>query len=121
MRMRIAEINEDAVAHIFGDEPVEAAHDLSDTFLIARDDLAQVLRVHAGGERRRTDQVAEHEGDLTTLRGVPRPVDCRKSVGLRHFRARVSAQNGYGGEQLTAVPDDADSQILQVRSEEPRL
>ena len=35
--------------------------------LIGGNDLAQVLRVHAGGERRRTDQVREHHRDLAAL------------------------------------------------------
>ena len=58
MRLRIAEIDEHAVAHVFRHEAAEAAHGLGDAFLIGRNDLAQVLRVHAGGERRRADQVA---------------------------------------------------------------
>jgi hypothetical protein len=37
---RIAEINEHAVAHIFGDETVEAAHRLGDTLMIGADHLA---------------------------------------------------------------------------------
>ena len=58
MGLRIAKIDEDAVAQVLRHEPAEAAHDLSDAFVIGRNDLAQVLRVHAGGERRRADQVA---------------------------------------------------------------
>ena len=38
-----------------------------------------------------------------------RPVDCRKSVGWRRFRARVSAQGSNGVEQLTAMPENADA------------
>src|SRR5262249_42069006 len=40
MRLGIAEIDEDTVAHIFGHEPAEAAHRLSDAFLISGDDLS---------------------------------------------------------------------------------
>ena len=67
MRLRIAEINQHAVAHVFGDEAAEAAHGLGDAFLIGRNDLAQVLRVHAGGQCRRADQVREHHRDLASL------------------------------------------------------
>ena len=70
MGLRIAEIDQHAVAHVFRHEPAEAAHGLGDAFLIGRNDLAQVLRVHAGGERRRTDQVREHHRDLAALGGV---------------------------------------------------
>ena len=67
MRLGIAEIDEDAVAHIFRYEATEAAHGLGNAFLIGRNDLAQVLRVHAGGECRRADQVREHHCDLAAL------------------------------------------------------
>ena len=78
MGLRIAEIDQHAVAHIFRHEPAEAAHGLGDAFLIGRNDLAQVLRVHAGGERRRADQVGEHHRDLAALGGVLRRA-CRLS------------------------------------------
>ncbi len=51
MGLRIAEINQHAVAHVFGHEAAEAANRLGDAFLVGGNDLAQVLGVHAGGER----------------------------------------------------------------------
>jgi hypothetical protein len=33
-------------------------------FVIGGDDLPQILRVEAGGERRRADEIAEHHRDL---------------------------------------------------------
>ena len=36
------------------------------------ENLAQILRVHARGERRRADQVGEHHSDLAALGGVLR-------------------------------------------------
>jgi hypothetical protein len=117
VRLRITKICQHAVAQIFRYEPVEAANGLGEAFLIGRDDLAQVLWVHAGGERRRTDKVAEHDGDLAAL-GVS--VDCRNSVAWRDFRARVSAQGGDGVEQLTAVSNNAYAEILQVLCRQAR-
>ena len=70
MGLRIAEIDQHAVAHVFRHEAAEAANRLGDAFLIGRNDLAQVLGVHAGGERRRPDQVREHHRDLPALGGV---------------------------------------------------
>ena len=67
MGLRIAEIHEDAVAHVLRHEPAEALHGPGDALLIGGNDLAQVLRVHPGGERRRTDEVREHHRDLATL------------------------------------------------------
>jgi hypothetical protein len=41
MRFRIAEINKNAVTHVFGHEAAEAAHRLGDAFLISRNDLGR--------------------------------------------------------------------------------
>ena len=48
MGLGIAEIDEDAVAHVLRHEPAEALHGLGDTLLISGNDLAEVFRVHAG-------------------------------------------------------------------------
>jgi hypothetical protein len=42
----------------------KAAHGLGDALLIRRDHVAQILRVQAGGDRRRADQIAEHHRHL---------------------------------------------------------
>ena len=71
MRVRIAKVHKDTVPHISCDEAAKAAHGAGHAFLIGRNDLAQVLRIHAGGERRRTDQVREHHSHLAPLGFVP--------------------------------------------------
>ena len=78
-RMTHLTARQHAVAHVFGDEAAEAAHGLGDAFLIRRNDLAQVLRVHARRECRRPDQVREHHRDLAAL----------GSVGLWTHRCRA--------------------------------
>src|SRR5262249_7212136 len=70
MGLGIAEVDEDTVAKIFRHKPVKATHGLGDASLISRNDLAQILRVHAGGECGRADEVGEHHRDLATLSGV---------------------------------------------------
>jgi len=45
MRLRISEINQHAVAHVFGDKAVKAADRLGDTAMIGADDLAQILGI----------------------------------------------------------------------------
>jgi hypothetical protein len=67
VREGIAEVHEHSVAHVFGYKPVEAAHRLGDGFLIGRDDLTQVFRVHPGGERRRPDQIRKHHRNVAAL------------------------------------------------------
>src|SRR5262249_29948564 len=70
MRLRVAEIHEDAIAHVLGNEPAQALHGLCKPLLIARDGLVQVYRVHARRQRRRTDKVREHHSDLAAFGGV---------------------------------------------------
>ena len=87
MGLRIAEIHQHAVSHVLGHEAAEATHRLGDAFLIGGNDLAQVLRVHAGGECGRTDKVGEHHRDLAALAGV---------LGLR-FRSDGRFRSCRGG------------------------
>ena len=47
VRLRVAEVHEHTIAHVFRHEPTGASHGLGDALLIRGDDLAQVLRVHA--------------------------------------------------------------------------
>ena len=70
MRLRIPEVHKHTVAHVLRHETAEAAHSHRDAFLIGRDDLAKVLRVHATRECGRTHKVREHHGDLSALCGV---------------------------------------------------
>ena len=59
---RKAEINQHAVAHVFGDEAVEAAHRRRHAAVIGADHLAQLLGIEPRRQCRRADQVAEHHG-----------------------------------------------------------
>ena len=52
VRLRIAEVDQDAVAHVLRYEAAEATHGLGDALLIGRNDLAEVFRVHARRQRR---------------------------------------------------------------------
>jgi hypothetical protein len=47
MGLRIAKVHEHAVVHVLRHESAEALHGFGDALLIGRDDLAQVLGVHA--------------------------------------------------------------------------
>ena len=69
MGLGVAKVDKHAVAQIPRHETAETAHGFSDTFLIGRDELAQVFRVHPSGERGRTNKVREHHRDLTTFGG----------------------------------------------------
>jgi hypothetical protein len=115
VRMRIAEVDQHAVAHVFRHKPVEAAHRLGDTLLIGRDDLSQVLRVHVGGECCRTDQVGKHHRNLAALGGIDvSPVRWRKIIRRRRLGGCNTAQGGDSVQQLATVSDNFDAEILQV-------
>jgi hypothetical protein len=67
MRLGIAEIDQHAIAHIFGDKTAKAGGSVGNTAMIGADDLAQILGIEARGQRRRTNQIAEHHGQLPPL------------------------------------------------------
>jgi hypothetical protein len=52
MRLWVTEIGQHAVAHVFGDKPIEAADDLGDRSMIGTDDLAQIFGIEARRQRR---------------------------------------------------------------------
>ena len=52
VRLGVAEVDQDPVAHVLRYEAAEALHGLRDALLIGRNDLAQVFRVHARRQRR---------------------------------------------------------------------
>ncbi|HXE26605.1 MAG TPA: hypothetical protein VN637_17115 [Roseiarcus sp.] len=60
----IAKVRQDAVPHILSDGSAELAYGFARAARIGRKDVPQILRIHAGGERRRPDQVGEHDGEL---------------------------------------------------------
>ncbi len=62
--VRIAEVHHDAVPHVLGDVSAELVHGFFGASRIGGEDVPQILRVHAGGERRRPDQIGEHHRDL---------------------------------------------------------
>src|SRR5262249_23997693 len=67
--------------------------------LISRNDLSQVLRVHAGGKRGRTDQVRERHRDLAALGFVP-----WARVGPRRKLGRGGGGSGKLGNRLEKSP-----------------
>jgi len=106
--LRVAEVDQNPVAHVLGYEPAEALHRLGNTLLVAANNLAQVFRVHAGRERRGAHKVREHHRHLTALGTV----FGRGAWGTRRGRcanggrltARLITQGRDGIQQLHAVP-----------------
>jgi hypothetical protein len=100
MRLRVAEIDEHAVSHVFGDIAAEAGDGVGDGAMISADDLAQILGIEPRRERGRADQVAEHHRELTPLRSLDarwwRWGYQRGSGGLPNRLATTTAEFGSG-------------------------
>ena len=79
MRPRVTEIDQHAVAHVFGDKAVEAGDDRGDRTVIGGDDLAQILGIEPRG------QSSSSRPDRRTS---------PSAVGVRH------RQSGWGWKQL---------------------
>src|SRR5262249_53594008 len=45
VRLRVAEINQDPVTHVFGDKAVKRGTDLGDSAMVGTNDLAKILRI----------------------------------------------------------------------------
>src|SRR5215472_7510802 len=85
MRSRIAEIDENTVAHVFRDKAVERVDSVGDHATIGGDDLTQIFGIEPRGELCRSDQVAEHYRQLPPLGGVGYD---RRNLGQRLRRRR---------------------------------
>jgi hypothetical protein len=114
----IPKVDQDPVAHVFRHETAEALNGLGYGLLIGRDDFAEVLRVHAGRECRRTHQIAEHHRDLAAL-GAFFGRSCEATgrscrVGLGRFLACIGTESPDRIEELTAVSNNGDPEILEV-------
>jgi CHASE2 domain-containing sensor protein len=114
MRLRISEINQHAVAHILGDKAVKAADGVGDAAVVGADDLAQILGIEARGQRRRTNQIAEHHRQLAALGFAGGDGD----RGGRQWRFG-RAERGDGVEQSAAMADRGDTQLAQILAREP--
>ena len=87
VRLGIAEIGEHAVAHVLGDEPPVALNEARAAPVIGRNRLPHVLGIEPHRHRCGTNEIAEHHGQLTALRGSV-AVDCLRDSRRFDERAR---------------------------------
>ena len=85
MRLRVAEIDQHAVAHVLGDKAVEPGDDLGDGAVIGADDLAQIL----GIEPRRSAVEPTRSQNIT--------VSCRRSASAGAGASRGAAVAAAAG------------------------
>ena len=106
MGLRVAEIDERAVAQVFGDEAAVPAGDIADARVIDPQQFLQVLRVEPGGERRRSDEVTEHHREVSPLGPIGNLWACRLRPRCRELANRV--------KNLPPVADRRNTDLLQV-------
>jgi hypothetical protein len=70
MSLRVAEIAEHPVAHVFGDVAAEPSHPFGDGAMVGADQRAQILGIGLPRQRRRADEITEHHRQLPPLGGV---------------------------------------------------
>ena len=101
--VRIAEIDQNAVAHEAGDQPAGGGDRFADDPMVPAENLLRLLRVEEFGHSGRTDEIAKDDGDRATLgleaelRRLPAPLDMRqKPQRFRMIRVerRESARPG---------------------------
>ena len=114
MGLRISKIDEYAVAQILRHEPAETTHDLSGASVIGRNDLAQVLRVHTGRERCRTDQIAKHHRDLAALGALQRQRHGGCFDGTRRWAGLNGLQITNGTQDLAAMAERCNADLFEV-------
>jgi hypothetical protein len=117
MCLRIAEIDQHSVAHVFRDKTVEPGNRLCDAAVIRADQLAQILGVKPRRQRRRADQIAEHHAQLAALDLHPHPSLPRKR--RKRGRDREGAERGNGVEQSAAMANRGDPKLAKVLGRQP--
>src|SRR5262245_59700618 len=112
MGLGVAKVDKHAVPHIPRHEPPEALHGFSDAFLIDRDELSQVFRIHPSGEFGRTDEVREHHRDLPALGNVRRS-RCYRWLSRNGSRGHVF-EMGNRTQELSAMPERCHADLIEV-------
>ena len=109
MGLRVAVIDQDAVAHVPRYEAVGVRDNPRHRAVIRGDDIAQILGIELRRERGRSDQVAEHHRELTAF---------GERAGLRICSYGLRAQGSDRGEQFAAMADRDHTETDQVVSGE---
>ena len=123
LRHRITEQRHQPIAQLFGDVAAHLRHCGRGGIQIRADQIAPVLGIKPRRDASRTNKIAEHHRDMSALangfcdgRGSRRRSRwssgcCRDGWSLH---ARVVTQSSDSIEQLTAVSDGCDAELLQV-------
>ena len=103
--LRIAKVDEHAVAHEFGDVAATCADDILDLRVIRTQEFLQIFWIKAGGESCRAHEVAKHHRELPPLGVIREPLG-----QARRLTPSPRASNGI--EEFPPVADGQDSDLL---------
>ena len=104
--LRKAKIGEHAVAHILRDKPGVALNQLGGAMMIRANHAVQVFGIELNRKRSRTDEIAEHHGQLASL--CPRFRREGRDAGVwRRLRLRGQIRNRFE-EALTMAQRRAE-------------
>jgi hypothetical protein len=140
VRLRVAEIDQDAVAGMTGDESVEAGHQAGDMRMEGGDDLPQVLGVQPLADRGRADEVHHHHAQkppvgqgcrllgasrrrhraargaaFTTIALVGCVLGPARTAGPGQRRAAIAAKLLVGADRGTAAGTDHPAVPIRFR------
>ncbi|HVI61841.1 MAG TPA: hypothetical protein VM910_04490 [Bradyrhizobium sp.] len=104
----IAEISQYPVAPELGEEAVIGSRDTGAGGVIGIDHSAHVLRIEAGRQRRRANQIADHHGEVTAFGLVT-----RHRFGRCFSRCRSGWKLCDRAQNLAAMPQQ-NAEILEV-------
>ena len=102
MRLGIAKVDQQAIAEILRNMPVEALDDLGTGLLIGAHHLAVVFRIELTGKAGRVDQVTEQHRELAAFGG---------RLGMRGSGRRSGWRNRWGGCTLPR-PEEAAALVI---------
>src|SRR6516164_5545027 len=97
LSLRVTEVGQDAIAHVFSDKAIMSAYRFGNALMIRTIHLAQVLRVEARSERGRANEIAEHHRELSSLGAI-------RGRRSGHDRKRLSGALAYRFAATTAEP-----------------
>src|SRR2546425_233514 len=113
VRLRVAEVDEQAVAQVLGDVTAEAGDGLGGSALVLGRDLSPVLGVELPGHGSRADEVAEEDGELPPFALRRRPRERGPTVAAEPLAGLV--QRPAGGADL-AEPAAALRTVAPLRA-----
>jgi len=108
--LRIAEIDQNAVAHVFGNGAAMLCNHTGAGFLILADQIGEILRVQPGRKLGGTDQVAEHDRQMPAFGALQVIQGGGRSKGFVGQRRQV--RNGL--QQSFPFRQTRDAKVLEV-------